>query len=69
MRSARTPAYGLSTSAGTKRTIPAAPTQVSEFVRSYTNASSATLYAQLPLAEMTRLPSSRRRSRCASADR
>ena len=69
MRSARTPAYGLSRSAGTKRTIPAAPTHVSECVRSYTNASSATLYAQLPLAETTRLPSSRRRSRWLRADR
>jgi hypothetical protein len=49
--------------------MPAAPTHASEFVRSNTKASRATLYAQLPLAEMSRLVSSRRTSRCLSADR
>ena len=69
VRSATTPAYALKSNAGTKRTIPAAPTQARECVRSNTNASSATLYAQLPVAEIVRLPSRRRTSRWLSADR
>src|SRR5690348_15965592 len=68
LRSAITPAYGLSTSEGTKRTSPDAPTQPSECVRPNTNANSATLYAQLPVAETSRPLSSSRRSRLANAD-
>ena len=43
VRSAITPPYGLATSAVTKRQSPAAPTQPSEWVRSYTKARRATL--------------------------
>src|SRR5579863_9849985 len=65
-RSTTTPLYGLSSSDGRKRTKPAAPTQVRECVREYTNASSAALYAQPPVAEISRPVKSRRTSLIAS---
>ena len=68
-RSAITPAYGLNSSIGMKRASVAAPTQASDPLRSYTTASSATLYAHDPAIDTSIAVSRRRRSRCARAVR